>query len=60
MLRRGLKTLDELEALEEKEKLERKEAKKSIQATMQVAATSNTLFVLLTEKELYTISVSLF
>ena len=58
MLRRGLRTLDELEALEEKEKLEREEAEKSAQAAMQVAATSNTPFVPLTEEELRAIGVS--
>jgi hypothetical protein len=51
--------LNKLEVLEEKEKQEYKEAKKSVQAAMQVAAISNTLFVLLTEEELCTISISL-
>jgi hypothetical protein len=59
MLRQGLKMLDKLEALEEKEKLEHKEAKKLVYAAMQVAATSNTLFALLIEEELCTISISL-
>ena len=58
MLRRGLKTLDELEAQEEKEKQEREVAEQSARGMMQVAAISNDPPVFFSAEELAALGLS--